>query len=174
MDMLTEDRHIAACKIVQALASQPGIDVMPAAAALPRFLNAVYARTGYKFKHIGHGRHREVFEIVHPDNLGLVLKVGNKQSNSREIAMTVAFPEDWAKIYDTFDYGVVSERANMISSLDDPRMLTPEFKARVEKFNERYIALSQADLGFVGDRIVIVGSSIRVRIKDVSGQNRAV
>jgi hypothetical protein len=173
-------RKAAAQQLVSVFASLPGIDVLPA--AFPRFLTAVYQRTGLKFTHIGHGRHREVFDVTNglnvfePQDLGLVLKIGNRQSNTREIALTLMYPEDWAKIYATFDYGVVSERASMVTGFDDPRTKTPEFVARIEDLNSRYIGLKNEDVGFVGDRIITVGSSTRVIRKDagINGQIRAV
>jgi hypothetical protein len=157
------ERVHAAQAVIYALECQAGTDVLPA--GLPRFLSAVAKRTGYRFYRLGHGRHREAFDIRHPDpdiDLGLVLKVGNKTSNDIERDYTKKFPEDWAKIYAVFDYGVVSERASVLDSVTDPRIDTPEFQARLEKLRERYIPVVSSDMGYIGDRIVLVGSHIRL------------
>jgi hypothetical protein len=151
-------------EVIVALGNQPGTDVLPA--SLSRFMTAVCRKTGYRFSLIGHGRHRDVMSISRPEvpeGYGLVLKVGNKQSNMREIKLTLLHPDDWAKIYDAFDYGLVAEQVDMIRNLDDPRIKTPEFKARFEDLGTRYVGLTTQDLGFTEDgRIVIVGSSARV------------
>src|SRR5271157_3624185 len=129
MPSLASQRQHVAEDILNALACQPGVDVIPAASAMPRLLDGVYKRTQNQFTHIGHGRHREVFDILMAgERLGLVLKLGNKQSTARDIALTLAFPEDWAKIYGAFDYGVISEHASMVTGFDDPRIKTEEFK----------------------------------------------
>lgn len=157
-------RRSIAAKIIKALESQPGIDVLPANSALPRILTGIFKLTGIKFKHIGHGRMREVFDIVLPDgsDLGIVLKLGNKQATARDIALTLVYPEDRASIYGATDYAVVVDRVECIDRISDPRIQTPEFVARAEEFASRYLGVTYADTGYIGDRIVMIGSSTRV------------
>jgi hypothetical protein len=158
-------RKQAATAVIHALESQSGIDVLPAQAALPRILTGIFKMTGFKFTLVGHGRMRDVFNIVSPpphEDLGLVLKLGSKQATARDIALTLAYPDDRARIYAATDYGVVVERVDCISQISDPRITTPEYMARGEEFTKRYIGVSYADTGYVGDRIVMVGSSTRV------------
>ena len=165
MDELT--RRSIATKIIEALQRQSGIDVVPAAAAMGRILTGVFKLTGCKFKFIGHGRHRDAFDIVSPEgDPSLVLKLGNKVSNAREIAMSLKYPEDWAKIYAAFDYGVVAERVEIVTQISDPRIQTPEFQARAEELNKRYLDVDYNSLGYIGDRLVMVGSSTRVIKQD--------
>lgn len=161
-------RKQAAAAVITALERQSGIDVLPAQAALPRILTGVFKLTGFKFKHLGHGRERETFDITSPtgEDLGLVLKLGSKLSNARDIRLTLVYPEDRAKIYAVTDYGVVVERVDCITKISDPRLQTPEFKARAAEFEKRYIGVTYTDLGFIGDRIVMVGSSTRVLKQD--------
>lgn len=160
IDRLEIERQVAAKRIVGSLKSQPGVDTI--LAATNRFLSVVHAHTGYDFKMVGKGRSRYVYAIFHPEfDLGLVLKIGNKVSNDRETVFTLGFPEDWAKIYATFDFGMVSERVSMVEGFDDPRITTNEFKARIEALTKRYEAIK--DVGFIGDRIVLVGSSVRLK-----------
>jgi hypothetical protein len=173
--MLDESSRLKiAIDVILALGCQAGVDVVPAASG--RILTGVYKLTGYKFKQIGHGRSRDVFDIVLPEgDPELVLKLGSIQSNARERWLTEKYPEDWAKIYVYGSYGVVSERAAMIDSLDDERTMTAQFKKRMEEFNSRYINLNLNEIGFIGDRIVTVGSSTRIRQQDANGgQYRAV
>jgi len=169
--------------IIRALECQSGLDTLPAQAALPRILNGVFKRTGFKFKMIGHGRMRDVFDVVstkydviirNENDLSLVLKLGNKQATVRDIALTLAYPEDRAKIFAASDYGLVAEKVDMIRNLDDPRIKTPEFKARFEDLGTRYVGLTTQDLGFTEDgHIVIVGSSTRVLKVDAAMKGSA-
>ena len=50
--------------------------------------------------------------------------------------------------------------------VSDPRLQTPEFQARAEELNKRYIAIDYNDIGYVGDRMVLIGSSVRVINQD--------
>lgn len=165
---LESQKFGVAKKIITALESQAGLDVLPAQAALPRILTGVWKLSGYKFKLLGHGRMRFVFDIVGQsgDSIGLVLKLGCKQATSRDIALTLVYPEDRAKIYGASEYGVVVEKVDCIKQVSDPRIETPEFKARVIEFADRYIGVSYEDVGYIGDRIVMIGSSTRVIKKD--------
>jgi hypothetical protein len=156
----------AATAIIAALNCQAGLDVLPAQAALPRILNGVFKITGYKFKLIGHGRMRDAFEVISDEDLSLVLKLGSKQATARDIALTLAYPEDRAAIFAASDYGVVAERVDCITKISDPRLETPEFKACTQRFAERYVGVSYEDLGFIGPRIVMIGSSTRVIKQD--------
>jgi hypothetical protein len=159
-------RKQAATAIVQALESQPGIDVLPAQSALPRVLTGIWKRTGFEFKHIGHGRMRDAFEVVSKDNadLSLVLKVGGKQATARDIALTLVYPEDRAKIYAASEYAVVSERVERFTQVFKS---DEEYAALIaQRFSGRYIGVAPEDLGMIGDRIVMVGSSTRVVKQD--------
>jgi hypothetical protein len=156
-----------ATNVVEALQRQSGIDVVPAAAAMGRILTGVFRLTGCKFTQIGHGRHRDIFDIISPEgDPSLALKLGNKVSNAREVALSLKYPEDWAKIYAAFDYGVVAERVETVKQISDKRLQTPEFQARAEELNKRYIAIDYNDIGYVGDRMVLIGSSVRVINQD--------
>jgi len=158
----TRRKQVAAA-VIRALESQSGIDVLPAAVALPRILTGIFKMTGFKFTHIGHGRMRDVFDIVAPgEDLSLVLKLGSKQATARDIALTLVYPEDRAQIYAATDYGIVVERVDCINKISDPRIQTPEYLARGEEFAKRYVGVSYADTGYIGDRIVMIGSSTRV------------
>jgi len=160
IDKVEIERQLAAKRVVHFLENQAGIDLLPAAAS--RFLTVVHANTGYYFRMIGKGRSRYVYEIIQPDfDLGLVLKLGNKLSNEREREFTRRYPEDWARIYGWFDYATISERASMVAGFDDPRILPKEFQARVAELAKRYEAIS--DVGFIDERIVLVGSSVRLK-----------
>jgi hypothetical protein len=159
-------REIAA-KVVNALESQAGLDTLPAQVAMARILTGVFKKTGVKFKPFGHGRMRWTFDIVAPgEDLGIVLKLGSKQATARDIALTLAFPDDRAQIYAATEYGVVAERVDVIAQVSDPRIDTPQFQARAEQFAERYIGVQYEDVGYIGDRIVMIGSSTRVIKKD--------
>ena len=161
------NRKQVAAAVIHALECQAGIDVLPAAAALPRILTGIFKMTGFKFKHIGHGRMRDVFDIVSShEDLGLALKLGSKQATARDIALTLVYPEDRARIYAATEYGVVVERVDCIEKISDPRITTPEYTARGEEFAKRYIGVSYADTGYIGDRIVMIGSSTRVIKQD--------
>lgn len=151
-------------KIIAGLENQPGLDVLPATAALPRILTGIWRMTGYKFKMIGHGRMRETFDICAQsgDSIGLVLKLGSKQATARDIALTLMFPEDRAKIYAATDYGVVADYVSTVIGFDDPRTKTEDFEKWSEQMNARYIGLTNGDIGFIGARPVIFGSSTRV------------
>jgi hypothetical protein len=170
----TPARMRIANEILTALNNLPGTDVLPA--AFPRFLTGVYKKTGYKFTHIGHGRHREVFMVnskAGEADYGIVLKIGNKQSTAREIALTLAFPEDWAQIYGATHNALVAEYVSPTGKE------TPEEKAHlVDRLNElatRYINPSQRDVGYTDTgRIVLMGSSIRVIRHEAGGQIRAL
>jgi hypothetical protein len=156
-----------ATNVVEALQRQSGIDVVPAAAAMGRILTGVFRLTGCKFTQIGHGRHRDIFDIISPEgDPSLALKLGNKVSNAREVALSLKYPEDWAKIYAAFDYGVVAERVEIVTQISDPRIQTPEFQARAEELNKRYLDVDYNSLGYIGDRLVMVVSSIRVIKQD--------
>lgn len=118
---------------------------------------------------------RDVFEVVSSDEyLNLVLKLGNKQATARDIALTLAFPDDRAQIYAATEYGVVAERVDCITKISDPRLQTEAFKKRIEQFAERYIGVSYEDVGYINgntvadpaSRIVVIGSSTRVIKKD--------
>jgi hypothetical protein len=162
--MADESARIATT-VIQALECQAGLDTLPAAAALGRILTGVFKKTGLKFTQIGHGRMRDVFAIVVPNSdldLGLVLKLGNKQATARDIALTLAYPEDRANIYAASDYGVVADRVSCIENLNDPRLQTEVFKARVVELEKRYIGVTVGDLGYIGERIVMIGSTTRV------------
>lgn len=169
-----QDQQVIAVKdILCSLESQAGLDTLPARVSLIRILNAVHKQTGYQFKFLAQGRHRAVFDIVSPHaDLGLVLKVGNKQSNARELALSFKYPEDWAHIFGAFDYGIIAERVGTIDKISDPRIQTPEFQARAEELAKRYLDVTYRDIGYVGERIVLIGSSIRVLSKDANGQQQ--
>lgn len=174
--MATEEtRKQAARAVINALECQAGLDVLPAQAALPRILTGVWKLSGYKFTLIGHGRMRDVFDIVAQsgDSIGLVLKLGSKQATARDIALTLAFPDDRAQIYAATEYGVVAERVDFITQVSDPRIQTPEFKERMAALEARYIGLSYSDLGYVNDKIVVIGSSTRVLKKDAAVKGSA-
>lgn len=164
---MVDNRQQAATAVINALERQAGQDVLPAEAALSRILNGVFKLSGFKFHYLAHGRMRYTFDIVSPhEDLGLVLKLGNKQATARDIALTLAYPDDRATIFAASDYGVVAERVDAIKKISDPRLLTPEFEARVKVFNARYIGVSYEDCGFIGNRIVMIGSSTRVIKQD--------
>jgi hypothetical protein len=182
LQTLLNRRLAAAAKIVAALECQSGLDMIPAQAALPRILTGVFKKSGYKFKHVGHGRMRDVFEVVSSDeSLNLVLKLGNKQATARDIALTLAFPDDRAQIYAATEYGVVAERVDCITKISDPRLQTEAFKKRIEQFAERYIGVSYEDVGYINgntvadlaSRIVVIGSSTRVIKKDAAVKGSA-
>jgi hypothetical protein len=164
------NRRIAAAKaIIAALERQAGLDTLPAQVAMARILTGVFKLTGVKFKPLGHGRMRWTFDVVSPgEDLGIVLKLGSKQATARDIALTLAFPEDRAQIYAATEHGVVAERVDVIAQVSDPRIDTEAFKARSAQFAERYIGVQYEDVGFIGDRIVMVGSSTRVIKKDAA------
>ena len=167
-------RSKTAKAVVTALESQSGLDTLPAQVSMARILTGVFKKTGVKFKPLGHGRMRWTFDIVSPgEDLGIVLKLGSKQATARDIALTLAFPDDRAQIYAATEYGVVAERVEFIMNIGDPRIQTPEFKARMEDLHERYIELSYTDLGYVRDKIVMIGSSTRVKRTDTAVKGSA-
>jgi len=158
---LEESRLYNAKLVIETLANLSGTDVLPA--CFDRFTDKVAKKTGLELLYLGRGRYRVILDIVHPEmELGLVLKVGNQQSIARDIALTLKYPEDRAKMYAAFGYGVVAERVSTVTGVDDPRLKTPEFEARMAQLNERYLGLVNEDIGFVDDRIVIIGSSTRL------------
>jgi hypothetical protein len=158
---LEESRLYNAKLVIQTLANLPGTDVLPA--NFDTFANKVSKKIGLEFLYLGRGRYRVILDIVHPEiDLGLVLKIGNQQSISRDIALSMKFPEDRPKLYAAFGYGLVAERVSTVTGVDDGRLKTPEFAARIAKLNERYIGLLNEDIGFADDRIVVIGSSTRL------------
>ena len=164
LDILELERQRVAALIIKNLHCQAGIDVVPA--GVGRFLTYVYHKTGFKFSHIGHGRHHDVFDIVMPDasQLGIVLKLGNKVSIQSELDWAAKFPEDWAKVYASFDFGLVCEKVRFIGVDDDPDQLElGDFLVRVKELALRYSSATHDDIGLIGDRVVITGSSQRLR-----------
>lgn len=162
-------RLVTANKIIVALERQAGLDTLPAQVSMARILTGVFKLTGVKFKPIGHGRMRWTFDVVTPgEDLGIVLKLGSKQATARDIALSLAFPDDRAQIYAATEYGVVAERVDFINDVADPRIQTPEFKERMTALEARYVGLSYQDLGYVRDQIVVIGSSTRVIKKDAA------
>ena len=160
-------RIVVATAVIKALESQSGLDTLPAQVSMARILTGVFKKTGVKFMPLGHGRMRWTFDVVFGCvDLGIVLKLGSKQATARDIALTLAFPDDRAHIYAATEYGVVAERVDVITQVSDPRIDTEAFKSRSEQFAERYIGVQYEDVGFIGDRIVMVGSSTRVIKKD--------
>ncbi len=154
-------------EVVYALECQAGLDTLPAQVAMARILTGVFKKTGVKFKLIGHGRMRWTFDIIEPGiDLGMVLKLGSKQATARDIALTLAFPDDRAQMYAATEYGVVAERVDVITQVSDSRIDTKAFKERSEQFAERYIGVQYEDVGYIGNRIVMIGSSTRVIKKD--------
>jgi len=162
IDILELERRQAAALIVKHLACQAGIDVVPA--GVGRFLTYVYHYTGFKFEQIGHGRHHDVFDIVSPHGgrLGIVLKLGNRPSIQAELKFVAEFPQDWAKVYDSFDFGLVCEKIALVGS-DDGLTKDPEFRQRLAELADRYSSVTLDDIGLIGDRVVITGSSQRVK-----------
>jgi hypothetical protein len=169
------NRRLAAAKaIIAALDRQAGLDTLPAQVTLPRVLTGIFKLTGFKFEHIGHGRMRDTFAVVSADtSLGLVLKLGSKQATARDIALTLAYPDDRAALFAASEYGVVAERVDPITKISDPRLNTPEFIERTKQFAERYIEVGYDDVGYIGDRIVLIGSSTRVKRIDAAVKGSA-
>lgn len=175
-------RKEIATAILSALESQAGLDTLPARAAVARILAGVGKATSARFKWLGAGRSRTCLEIEWPGaDRDLVLILANKPSIARDIVITLAYPEDRAKLYGASDYAVIAEKAEMVHGFDDPRIKTEEFAKRADELNARYIGLSNADIGFIGDKVVVIGSSIRIIKKDAvingrcaSQQQRAV
>lgn len=166
-------RQRAARDIIAALECQSGLDTLPAQASLPRILTGIFKITGHKFKLVGHGRMRDVFDVLSPDgeDLSLVLKLGNKQATARDIALTLAFPDDRAQIYAATEYGVVAERVGPRTCVF---LTDEEYDAFIaERFQGRYIGVGLDDLGQIGDRIVLIGSSTRVVKKDAAVKGSA-
>jgi hypothetical protein len=167
-------RREVAAQVIKALERQSGLDTLPAQVAMARILTGVFKLTGVKFKPLGHGRMRWTFDVISPDeDLGIVLKLGSKQATARDIALTLAFPDDRAQIYAATEYGVVAERVDFITQVSDPRIQTEEFKVRMTALEARYIGLSYEDLGYVRDKIVVIGSSTRVIKKDAAVKGSA-
>lgn len=162
MSDLEAARQRAADQIISVLARQPGIDVVPAGAG--RFLSAVYLKTGFKFSCVGHGRHHDVFDIMDQSGNwpGIVLKLGNRPSVLAEVQFATDYPDDWAHVYASFDYGLVCERVGFIGP-DDLQAKSENFVRRTAELAQRYASATLADIGLVGDRVVITGSSQRLR-----------
>jgi len=158
-------RKEIAAKVINALERQAGLDTLPAQVSMARILTGVFKLTGVKFKPLGHGRMRWTFDVVSPgEDLGIVLKLGSKQATARDIALTLAFPEDRAQIYAATEYGVVAERVEPRARIFHTDEEFDNFIA--ERFQGRYIGVGLDDLGQIGDRIVMIGSSTRVIKKD--------
>ena len=172
-DIATElRRKTVATAVIGALECQAGLDTLPAQVSMARILTGVFKKTGVKFKPLGHGRMRWTFDVVSPgEDLGIVLKLGSKQATARDIALTLAFPDDRAQIYAATEYGVVAERVGPITRVF---YSVAEFEAFVaERFLGRYIGVNLSDLGMSGDRVVMIGSSTRVVKKDAAVKGSA-
>ena len=169
---LHERRVAIAYRVVNALECQAGLDTLPAQVSMARILTGVFKKTGVKFKPIGHGRMRWTFDVVSPgEDLGIVLKLGSKQATARDIALTLAFPDDRAQIYAATEYGVVAERVGPRTRVF---LTDEEYDAFIaERFQGRYIGVGLDDLGQIGDRIVMIGSSTRVVKKDTAVKGSA-
>ena len=172
-DIATElRRKTVATAVIGALESQSGLDTLPAQVSMARILTGVFKKTGVKFKPLGHGRMRWTFDFVTPgEDLGIVLKLGSKQATARDIALTLAFPEDRAQIFAVTEYGVVAERVGPCTRVF---VTDAEFDVFIaERFQGRYIGVGLGDLGQIGDRIVMIGSSTRVIKKDAAVKGSA-
>ena len=168
-----QDRRVLVARsVVNALECQAGLDTLPAQVSMARILTGVFKKTGVKFKPLGHGRMRWTFDFVTPgEDLGIVLKLGSKQATARDIALTLAFPEDRAQIFAATEYGVVAERVGPCTRVF---LTDEEYDAFIaERFQGRYIGVGLGDLGQIGDRIVMIGSSTRVVKKDAAVKGSA-
>jgi hypothetical protein len=167
------NRRLAAGKaIITALERQSGLDTLPAQITLPRVLTGIFKLTGFKFEQIGHGRMRDTFAVVSADeSLNLVLKLGSKQATARDIALTLAYPEDRAALFAASEYGVVAER---VSPFTRKFLARDEFDELIlSRFGKRYVGIAPEDLGMIGDRIVMIGSSTRVIKQDAAVKGSA-
>jgi hypothetical protein len=159
---LEEARVVIARKVLDSLSAMPGIDVVPA--GHERFLNRV-PDVGFQF--LSKGKSRYVFEIIDPfwANLDLVLKLGGAAQNNLEFQNTERHPEDFPRIYGAFAYGIVAEKATMLDFDDKYLKQNPDVKARIAVFKERYGDIG-SNIGFIGDRLVIVDGGVPYRGKN--------
>jgi hypothetical protein len=135
-------------RAVTIIDSQPGVDYITACP--DRFLKHL----PFPYKYINKGKFRMVYEIP----CGLVLKItsDNKQ-NAKEWDAMQAYPELFPRGYAFSTHAMVVEKAELITE-EDPRLFAPGFQERLTKLREVHQELKSKDLGFVNDKLVLIGT----------------
>jgi hypothetical protein len=149
-------RATVAQRAVSIIDGQPGTDYITACPE--RFLS----KLPFPYKYLGKGKFRMVYEIP----CGLVLKItSDKRQNAKEWEAMEAYPDFFPRGYAFSTHAMVVEKADPVYG--DPRSEEPGFKDRVKELQQLFPEASFKNVGFVGNKLVVIdcGSNWRGYVK---------